>query len=157
MFRRFSVMEQTPIFLLHCWNCKTATWEQFWFLRIWGSYSSILWDLMPCSLLKVNQRFGGIFRLHVQGWWVSRARNQHEAGVLILQAYHSKQQNACAHTTCLVTQIKDARNLKCYYVLSLGCSQTVHYLQRKGGHEYVQNSMMVQDLVRVTVDHTCNG
>lgn len=41
--------------------------------------SSILWDLMPCSLLKVNLRFGGICRLHVQGRGISRQRNQRES------------------------------------------------------------------------------
>jgi hypothetical protein len=28
--------------------------------------SSIFWDITPCSLLKVNRRFGGIYRLHLQ-------------------------------------------------------------------------------------------
>jgi hypothetical protein len=26
--------------------------------------SSIFWDITPCSLLKVNRRFGGIYHLH---------------------------------------------------------------------------------------------
>jgi hypothetical protein len=26
---------------------------------------TVFWDIMPCSLLKVNQRFGGIYRLQV--------------------------------------------------------------------------------------------
>jgi hypothetical protein len=29
--------------------------------------SSIIWDITPCSLLKVYRRFGGICRLHLQG------------------------------------------------------------------------------------------
>jgi hypothetical protein len=29
--------------------------------------SSILWDIMPCSPLKVNRRFGGTYRLRRQG------------------------------------------------------------------------------------------
>jgi hypothetical protein len=33
---------------------------------------------MPCSLLKVNRRFGGIYRLHLQGRRISRSRNQSE-------------------------------------------------------------------------------
>jgi hypothetical protein len=94
--------------------------------------SSILWDLMPCSLLKVNRRFGGTHRLHVQGRGKSEQEISVKTGVLILQTCHSKQPNAHAYTTYLVTQIKDARNRKCYYVPSLGCSQTVHYLQWKG-------------------------
>jgi hypothetical protein len=40
--------------------------------------SSILWDIMPCSPLKVNRRFGGTGHLHLQGRRVSRARNQCE-------------------------------------------------------------------------------
>jgi hypothetical protein len=32
----------------------------------------------PCSPLNVNRRFGGIFCLHIQGWRISQARNQHE-------------------------------------------------------------------------------
>jgi hypothetical protein len=29
--------------------------------------SIILWDVMPCSLLSCNRRFGGTYRLHLQG------------------------------------------------------------------------------------------
>jgi hypothetical protein len=29
--------------------------------------SSIFWDIMPCSPLKVNRRFGGTYRVHLQG------------------------------------------------------------------------------------------
>jgi hypothetical protein len=31
------------------------------------SKSSVFWDIMPCSPLKNNQSFGGIFRLHLLG------------------------------------------------------------------------------------------
>jgi hypothetical protein len=34
---------------------------------------------MPCSPTKVNRRFGGACRLHLQGGRVSHARNRHEA------------------------------------------------------------------------------
>jgi hypothetical protein len=48
--------------------------------------STIFWDITPCSPLKVNRRFGGTYRLHLQGRKISRARNQREsrwqAGVL---------------------------------------------------------------------------
>jgi hypothetical protein len=40
--------------------------------------SSVFWDMM-CSPLKVNQCFGGTC-LHLKGWRISQARNQHEAG-----------------------------------------------------------------------------
>jgi hypothetical protein len=42
--------------------------------------SSIFWDIKLCSLLKVNQNLRGTCHLYLQGWRVSQARNQHEAG-----------------------------------------------------------------------------
>jgi hypothetical protein len=62
-----------------------------WVTRIGGGYvgfevltavvmnSSIFWDITPCSPLKVNRRFGGTCRLHLQGW-ISQARNHRDAG-----------------------------------------------------------------------------
>jgi hypothetical protein len=41
--------------------------------------STIFWDITPCSLLKVNRRFGGTYRLYIQGRRISRARNQRES------------------------------------------------------------------------------
>jgi hypothetical protein len=38
--------------------------------------SFIFWDITPCSPLKMNQRFGEICRLHLQGRRMSQARNQ---------------------------------------------------------------------------------
>jgi hypothetical protein len=35
---------------------------------------------LQCSMLKVNQRFGGTCRLHFQGRTMSQARNTHEEG-----------------------------------------------------------------------------
>jgi hypothetical protein len=34
--------------------------------------STIFWDITTCSPLKVNRRFGGTYRLHLQGgsWWL---------------------------------------------------------------------------------------
>jgi hypothetical protein len=40
---------------------------------------SIFWDITPCSPLKVDRRFGGTYRLHLQGRRISRARNQRES------------------------------------------------------------------------------
>jgi hypothetical protein len=42
--------------------------------------SSIFWDIMLCSPLKVNQHFGGKCCLHLQGKRISHARKQPEAG-----------------------------------------------------------------------------
>jgi hypothetical protein len=39
--------------------------------------TSVFWDITPCSPLKVNGRFGGTYRLHLQGR-ISRARYQRE-------------------------------------------------------------------------------
>jgi hypothetical protein len=41
--------------------------------------TSVSWNLTPCSLLKVNRCFGGIFRLHLQGRRLSKERNQRES------------------------------------------------------------------------------
>jgi hypothetical protein len=30
----------------------------------------IFWDIPPCRPLRVNRRFGGVYRLHFQGWKV---------------------------------------------------------------------------------------
>jgi hypothetical protein len=34
----------------------------------------IFWDITPCIMLKVNRRFVGTYRLHLQGRRISRAR-----------------------------------------------------------------------------------
>jgi hypothetical protein len=41
--------------------------------------STILWDITPCSSLRVKRRFGGTYRLHLQGRKISRRRNQRES------------------------------------------------------------------------------
>jgi hypothetical protein len=38
--------------------------------------STIFWDVMSCSPLRVNWRFGGTYHLHLQGRKISWARNQ---------------------------------------------------------------------------------
>jgi hypothetical protein len=38
--------------------------------------SSVLWDIMPCSPLKVNQHFRGKCYLHLQGQTVSQATSK---------------------------------------------------------------------------------
>jgi hypothetical protein len=43
---------------------------------------TVFWDTMPCSTLKVNWRFEGTYRLHLQGRRISRARNQRESFLL---------------------------------------------------------------------------
>jgi hypothetical protein len=41
---------------------------------------SVFWDITPCSQLKINQHFGGTFRLNLQVIKVSEIINQHETG-----------------------------------------------------------------------------
>jgi hypothetical protein len=38
--------------------------------------SCVFWDITPCSPVKVNLRFGGTCRLHLQSRRISQARNQ---------------------------------------------------------------------------------
>jgi hypothetical protein len=47
---------------------------------------SVSWDVMPCSLLKVISRFGGICRLHLQSRRVSQERNQEGAWIMPVSA-----------------------------------------------------------------------
>jgi hypothetical protein len=42
--------------------------------------SSIIWDIPSCSPLNVKWNFGGQWRLHLQVWRISQARNLSEAG-----------------------------------------------------------------------------
>jgi hypothetical protein len=41
--------------------------------------NTVLWDITPCSPLKVNWRFGGTCHLHLQGRRITRARNQRDS------------------------------------------------------------------------------
>jgi hypothetical protein len=50
-------------------SCCRNLLLQFW---IWGSHNggyeeSVFWDITPCSPLSVIRRFGGTYRLHLQG------------------------------------------------------------------------------------------
>jgi hypothetical protein len=51
------------------WIKFTSTGGLFKSLR-----SSIFWDIKPCGLLKVNRRFGGTYRLYLQGLRIREAR-----------------------------------------------------------------------------------
>jgi hypothetical protein len=42
--------------------------------------SSIFWDITPCTLLKVNRRFGGTYRLHLQSRRINQAKRNAKAG-----------------------------------------------------------------------------
>jgi hypothetical protein len=47
---------------------KSISYDNFSLLK-----SIIFWDLTPCSPLNVNRRFGGTYRLHLQGRKISSA------------------------------------------------------------------------------------
>jgi hypothetical protein len=50
------------------------------------------WGITLCSPLKVNRRFGGTYRLHLQGRRISRARNQRKIrwqAALVAIYFHS--------------------------------------------------------------------
>jgi hypothetical protein len=49
---------------------------------------------MPCSPIKVNRRFGGIYRLHLQDWRVRKSRNKHEAGRVNFDCYPREQKSS---------------------------------------------------------------
>jgi hypothetical protein len=62
--------------------------------------SSIVWDITPCSPVKVNRRFGETCRLHLQGRRINQARNKREAGSRQsqwLRVYHS----TCMCSNCV--------------------------------------------------------
>jgi hypothetical protein len=46
--------------------------------RLWRR-RAVFWEIMLCSQLKANQRFGGTCRLYLQGRRIIHARKQHEA------------------------------------------------------------------------------
>jgi hypothetical protein len=72
------------------WTTDTNTEKQY-LLHVWRSLtvcitvyeltnSSIFWNIMPCSPMKVKRRFGGTCRLYLKGRRKSQARNQHATG-----------------------------------------------------------------------------
>jgi hypothetical protein len=51
---------------------------------------SVSWDITPCSLLKGNRPFGGIYRLHFRIRRISRAKNQRQSKWKIKQSAQVK-------------------------------------------------------------------
>jgi hypothetical protein len=52
----------------------------FRLIKKYHIWRHIFWDIMACSLLKVNGHFAGIYRLHFQDWKLSQSRTQHKRG-----------------------------------------------------------------------------
>jgi hypothetical protein len=69
------------------------------------------WDITPCSLLKVNRRFGGTCHLHFHGGKTSQSRNQREIGwhtdllPLTVQYTFNESQYKPSFTTSIVRAI----------------------------------------------------
>jgi hypothetical protein len=53
------------------WNWNTPKSVGFEVLTAVIMYTDIFWDIMPCSQLKANRRFGGTHGLHLQGRKIS--------------------------------------------------------------------------------------
>jgi hypothetical protein len=53
---------------------KTRSWDVA--LEVLTAVVSVFRDMRPCSPLKVNRRYGGTCRFHLQGWRTSQERNQ---------------------------------------------------------------------------------
>jgi hypothetical protein len=49
-------------------------------MKIVNLKNSLFWDITLCRWVKINRPFGGTYRLHLQGWRASQARNQRKAG-----------------------------------------------------------------------------
>jgi hypothetical protein len=72
------------VHLIQCCTFSKQTWAllsvniQFRFEVLTAVFmkNAIFWDITPCIPLKINRRFGGTYRLHLQGPRINRARNQ---------------------------------------------------------------------------------
>jgi hypothetical protein len=74
--------------------------------------SIIFWDISLCSTLKVNRRFGGTYRFHLQVRRISRAWNQREAGG---KQSHSLQSYFCSSVYRWVSYLNESSShLLCY-------------------------------------------
>jgi hypothetical protein len=61
------------------YNTRNLSLVRFEVLTVVVIKSTIFWDITPCSPLRVNRRFGGTYRLHLQCRKTSRAWNQSES------------------------------------------------------------------------------
>jgi hypothetical protein len=65
---------------------RNDTMQEYIFRRDFSLKKTTFWYMTPCSLLKVNLRFGEIYRLHLHGRRISRVRYQRatcfDAGIL---------------------------------------------------------------------------
>jgi hypothetical protein len=69
--------------------------------------SIIFWDMMPCSPLSYNRRFGGTYRLHLQGLLATCLL----AGFAELISLTLKMEAICSSETSVVTQRTTRRHI----------------------------------------------
>jgi hypothetical protein len=80
-FHRLQGLQHTSFYILYNFIIiftmrKFINVVEFDVLAAMVMKSTIFWNIKPCSPLKLNRRFGGIYRLRLQGRRISRARNQ---------------------------------------------------------------------------------
>jgi hypothetical protein len=85
---------QTPAVLLgelkHCFSYTNMfEFVGFEVLKAVVIKSTIVWDITPCSPLKVNRSFGVTYRLHLQGRRISQERNQMASRALLATWFHA--------------------------------------------------------------------
>jgi hypothetical protein len=71
--------------------------------------SIIFWDVTPCSLLRCNRRFGGTYRLHIQG-----RRSKHtclHAGLAEIFSSTLKMEAICFSETSAASQQTTRRHI----------------------------------------------
>jgi hypothetical protein len=77
--RNYIISKKVKLTLMSPKNARYKKSVGFEVLTAVVMKSSIFWDIMPCSPLEISRRFGGIYRLHLQGRIINRARNQRES------------------------------------------------------------------------------
>jgi hypothetical protein len=55
--------------------------------NIFSLKNYVFWNITPCNLLKVNRRFRGTCRLHLQGRGISQTIHQHEVSFCLFHSY----------------------------------------------------------------------
>jgi hypothetical protein len=84
--------------------------------------STIFWYITTCSQLKVNRRFGGTHRLHLQGQRISRARNQRECRWQASYCSTLKMEAISSAETSIDFQRTTRRYVPEYSTLNVNCS-----------------------------------
>jgi hypothetical protein len=81
--------------------------------------SSIIWDITPCSLLKVNRSFGRTCRLHLQGRRICQTRKQRESRWQVEQTCSSETSVDFQRTTRrYIPEDRTLRNHRCENLIS---------------------------------------